>query len=244
MSGLTDIQYPRRRVMRSILHTLSGLAFRTISDIQVYGCENLPKRGPLLVVANHFSFLDPAMLISIVPWPLEFLAGFRMPNAPLWATIFPRLWGTLAVFRGGNSRRALQTAEGVLKRGGIVGVYPEASASATVLRSARPGAAFLAARSGAPILPIGLDGMIDVLPRLKRWQRARVTVRIGSPIGPFSAEEGSEHRNQLNNIGHKIMGSIAELIPPERRGRYADDLALRASASEVDTYPWDGEPEK
>jgi 1-acyl-sn-glycerol-3-phosphate acyltransferase len=243
MADAMMIQYPRRRVMRTILHTLSGVAFRTVSSVQVYGRENMPKRGPLLVVANHFSFLDPALLISIAPWPLEFFAGFRMPNAPLWATIFPRLWGTFTVFRGGNSRRAVQAAESVLKQGGIVGVYPEASASATVLRSARPGAAFLAARTGVPVLPIGLDGLIDVFPRLKRWQRARVTVRIGTPIGPFSAEEGLEHRTQLDNIGHKIMRSIAQLLPPERRGRYADDSALQASASAVDTYPWDNEPE-
>ncbi|MHB1354813.1 MAG: lysophospholipid acyltransferase family protein [Anaerolineae bacterium] len=243
MSSLT-IQYPRRRVIRTILHTFSGMIFRTIADIQVIGRENLPKRGPLIVVTNHFSFLDPALLIGVTPWPLEILAGFRMPNAPLWATIFPRLWGTLAVFRGGNSRRALQTAENVLKQGGIVGIYPEASASAAVLRSARPGAAFLAARTGAPVLPIGLDGMIDVFPRLKRWQRARVTMRIGSTIGPFSPAEGSEQREHLTSIGHTIMGSIAELIPPERRGRYADDQALRASATAVDTYPWDNEPEK
>jgi 1-acyl-sn-glycerol-3-phosphate acyltransferase len=244
MSATIEVHYPRRRVIRTILHTFSGIIFRTIADIHIYGCENFPKRGPLIVATNHFSFLDPALLIGVTPWPLEILAGFRMPNAPLWATIFPRLWGTLAVFRGGNSRMALQTAENVLKQGGIVGIYPEASASAPVLRSARPGAAFLAARTGAPVLPIGLDGMIDVFPRLKRWQRARVTMRIGSPIGPFTASEGSEHRTELEGIGHKIMRSIAELIPPERRGRYADDQALRASATTVDTYPWDNEPEK
>lgn len=244
MSQPAEIVYPRRRVIRSILHTLSGVAFRTVSIVEIIGKENLPRQGPLLVVANHFSFLDPALLVSVAPWPMEFLGGFRMPNAPFWATIFPRLWGYFAVHRGGNSRRALLAAERVLERGGIVGIYPEASSAASILRSARPGAAFLAARTGTPILPIGLDGLIDVFPRLRERKRARVTVRIGNLIGPFTANEGADHRDELTDIGNTIMASIARLLPPERRGKYADDPDLRSQAAAVDTYYYDQNPEE
>ena len=243
MSEPAVYQYPRRRVIRSILHTLSGLAFRTLADTKVYGSENLPRRGPLLVVANHFSFLDPALMVGIVPWPMEFLGGFRMPNAPAWATIFPRLWGYFAVFRGGNSRTALQAAESVLQHSGIVGIYPEAVASAAVLRTARPGAAYLASRTGTPILPIGLDGLVDVFPKLRLRKRARVTVRIGKQIGPFSAADGKEHRRQLDSISNDIMGSIAQLLPEERRGRYSQDIKLRMQAEALDVYQFAQEPE-
>jgi len=239
----TEISYPRRRFMRSILHTLSGIAFRTLTRVEVHGRENLPRVGPLLVVANHFSFLDPAVMVSVAPWPMEFLGGFRMPNAPTWATIFPRLWGYFAVFRGGNSRPALQAAERVLNQRGIVGIYPEAVASAAVLRTARPGAAYLAARTGTPVLPIGLDGLVDVFPQLKLHRRARVTVRIGRMIGPFKAADGANHRRQIENISTEIMNSIAQLLPEERRGRYSQDSALRLQAEALDVYQFDQEPE-
>lgn len=243
MSDSPSIYYPRRQFIRSILHTLSGLAFRTIADIRIEGKDNLPRNGPLLVVANHFSFLDPAIMVSVAPWPMEFLGGFRMPNAPMWATIFPRLWGIFTVYRGGNSRGALQAAERVLQQGGVVGIYPEATSSAAVLRSARPGAAFLAARTGTLVLPVGLDGLIDVLPRFRKCKRAKVTVRIGKPIGPFNAVEAADHRAQLDEISHKMMYAIAQLLPAERRGKYAEDQELRARASALDIYQYDTVPE-
>ncbi|MHB9034970.1 MAG: lysophospholipid acyltransferase family protein [Anaerolineae bacterium] len=243
MAAEIEIPYPRRRVIRAVLHTLSGAAFRVVSNLKIVGQENLPRQGPLLVVANHFSFLDPAMMVSVAPWPMEFLGGFRMPNAPMWATIFPRLWGIFAVYRGGNSRTALLAAENVLRKGGVVGIYPEATSSAAVLRSARPGAAFLAARTGVPVLPVGFDGLVDVFPRLRMRKRAHVTVRIGKLIGPFHSVEGADHRQQLDSIGHVIMQSIAQLIPMERRGRYASDEHLRIQAEALDVYHYDKEPE-
>ncbi|NLV74358.1 MAG: 1-acyl-sn-glycerol-3-phosphate acyltransferase [Chloroflexi bacterium] len=243
MAEATDLVYPRRWVIRKLLHTLANAALRSIADVSVIGRENLPKHGPLLVVSNHFSYLDPAIMISILPWPMEFLGGFRMPNAPMWATLFPRLWGYFAVHRGGNSRAALMAAQKVLKLGGIVGMYPEASASAAVLRSARPGAAFLALRSGVPVLPIGTTGVRDIFPRLRLFQRARVEFRIGAPIGPFNLVPDVPEREQMDALGHEIMQGIATLIPEERRGRYAASLALRAQAAAMDVYEYDHNPE-
>jgi hypothetical protein len=108
-----------------------------------------------------------------------------------------------------------------------------------VLRPARPGTAFLAARTGARLLPMGFDGLIDVFPRLKNGKRAKVRVRIGKPFGPFSATgRGRERRRQLDEIGHTIMRHISELIPPERRGFYSDDPAIREAAKGTEIYPW------
>jgi len=99
---------------------------------------------------------------------------------------------------------------------------------ATVLRPARPGITYLATRSGARILPVGLYGFTDVFPALGHFRRARVTVHIGKPFGPFTATgSGREHRKQLDEIGDEIMRYIAELLPPELRGYYSDDPAIR-----------------
>ncbi|MDH4137505.1 MAG: 1-acyl-sn-glycerol-3-phosphate acyltransferase [Anaerolineae bacterium] len=236
--------YPRRRLIRGLLQRLAHVAFAVLTDLQITGQENLPKGGPLLVVANHFSFIDPVAMVRAAPWPLEFVGGFQMPNAPASVTWIPKVWGYYPVFRGTGSRYALRAAEAVLAQGGVLGIFPEAGSWATVLRPPRPGAAFLAVRTGAPILPMGFDGLPDVFPRLRKGRRARVTVRIGKPLSPFHATgRGRARRQQLEAIGHEIMRRIAELIPPERRGHYSDDQAIRAAAQGSEIYPWADAPE-
>ncbi len=236
--------YPRRRVIRKILRQLTRMAFAALADVQIIGQENLPKNGPLLVVGNHFSFIDPVAVILATPWPLDFLGGFQMPNAPASVTWLPKLWGYYPVHRGAVSRDALRAGEAVLSQGGVLGIFPEAGNWATVLRPARPGAAFLAARTGTPILPIGLDGLLDMFPSLRQGKRARVTIRIGEPFGPFQAQgRGRARRVKLEEIGHKIMQRIAQLIPPELRGHYSDDPAIRAAAQGTEIYPWANAPE-
>lgn len=118
--------YPRRRVLRWALQRVAWAAFGLLTDLHVIGRENLPARGPLLVVANHFSFIDPALMVRVAPWPLEFVGGFRMPNAPAAATLIPKLWGYYAVHRGAVSTEALRAGEAVLSQGGVLGIYPEA----------------------------------------------------------------------------------------------------------------------
>ncbi|MBN1177998.1 MAG: 1-acyl-sn-glycerol-3-phosphate acyltransferase [Anaerolineae bacterium] len=239
-----EFPYPRRRVVRTALHHVAHAALTTLADVQVFGREHFPKTGPLLVVANHFSFIDPVAMVQLVPWPIEFVGGFEMPNAPPSVTWIPKVWGYYPVFRGAYSRYALRAAEAVLKQNGVLGIFPEAGNWATVLRPARPGAAFLAARTGAPILPIGLAGLNDVFPSLRRGRRAKVTLRVGKPFGPFEAGgQGRERRKRLEEIGHRIMEHIAELIPPEKRGHYSDDPAIRAAAQGTEIYPWDESPE-
>jgi 1-acyl-sn-glycerol-3-phosphate acyltransferase len=146
--------------------------------------------------------------------------------------------------RGGGSRYALRGAEAVLKQGGVLGIFPEAGSWATVLRPARPGAAFLAARTGVTLVPMGFDGLTEIFPSLKEGRRAHATVRIGKPFGPFQVTgRGRKRRRQLDEIGHEIMRRIAELIPPEKRGFYSDDPAIREAAKGTEIYPWDDAPE-
>jgi 1-acyl-sn-glycerol-3-phosphate acyltransferase len=236
---MSQFPYPRRRLIRSVLRQLTRLAFATLSDFRLIGQENLPPTGPLIVVANHFHFADPMAVVQATPWPMEFLAGFQLPNAPAVVEWIPSAWGAYRVRRGAASRTAMRASIAVLSQNGVLGIFPEGGSWAQVLRPARPGAAYLAAKSGAPILPIGLDGLVDLLPRLRQGRRATVTARIGRPFGPFSANgRGPAHRQQLEEIGNEMMRHIAELIPPERRGFYSSDPAIRAAAQEASVYPY------
>lgn len=236
--------YPRRRLLRLALRRLAHLAFAVLADLQITGQENLPRGGPLLVVANHFSYIDPVAMVRATPWPIEFVGGFQMPFAPASLTWIPKVWGYYPVHRGSVSRDALRAAETVLAQGGVLGIFPEAGSWATVLRPPRPGAAFLAVQTGARILPMGFDGLTNIFPGLRRGRRARAKVRIGKPFGPFRATgRGRTRRQQLEAVGDDIMRHISELIPSEQRGYYSDDPAIRAAARGTEVYPWADVPE-
>lgn len=230
---------PGRKLVRKILHFLARPAFAVVSKLEVNGAENLPEKGPLIMVGNHFSFVDPVCFVRIAPWEIEFVGGADMPHAPLATRIIPLLWGYHPLYRGTGAKESLKAAEGILRQGGVLGIFPEAGNWATVLRPARPGTAFLASRSIAPLLPIGLVGMNDIFPSLKRGRRARIQINIGKPFGPFKAVgHGQKHREQLDEIGHEIMRHIAALLPPEKRGHYSDDPAIREAAKGTEIYPW------
>ena len=238
------LTYPRRRVIRGILRRLIQVTFAALANLEIEGRENLPEGGPLILVANHFSFVDPVAMIRATPWPLEFLAGFRMPNAPAAVTWVPKLWGVFSVHRGAVSRSALRSAEAVLSQGGVLGIFPEAGNWVAVLRPARPGTAYLAAKSGARLVPMALTGLTDLFPALRRGRRATVRIRIGRPFGPFSVDgRGRARREQLDQLGHQIMHQIARLLPDNLRGHYAENPALRAAARGTEIYPWADEPD-
>ncbi len=239
MEEMREFRYPRRLVIRRVLQALSRATFSLLARLEIIGQENIPRRGPLLVVANHFGYADVAAMVRVAPWPIEFIGGAINPGAPPLASFIPKLWGFFPVHRGTSSRYALRATEAVLAQDGVVAVFPEGGSWATVLRPARPGVAFLAARTGARILPLGFDGLLDIFPSLRQGRRARITIRVGEPFGPFRATgRGREHRRQLDEIGHEIMKRIAQLIPPERRGHYSDDPAIRAAAKGTEIYPW------
>jgi len=231
----SGVVYPRRQAMRWFLRKLAALALHLLGDVKVTGREHLPKEGPVILVANHFHFADPVALLHLSRRQVEFVGGFRFPNAPAIVKFIPSLWGYLPAFRGGYSRSTLKGAASVLEQGGVLGIFPEAGAWADVLRPPRPGAAFLAVESGARVVPVGIDGFTLLF---NKW-RPRLEIRIGAPIGPFSADgAGSERRAELDGIGQEIMLAIAQLLPPERRGIFSEDAGLREAAEAVAAYPF------
>lgn len=236
MSG--KYPYPRRQAIRAVMHVLSIPAFSILTRLEIKGKENLPEKGPFLIVGNHFSFVDPAAVVRIAKWPIEFLGAADPPFAPPAAKFIPKLWGFYKLYRGTGSMEALRAGEAILKQNGILGIFPEGGSWAQVLRPARPGTAYLTTRSGAPILPIGLYGMNDVFP-IHLGKRARITINIGKPFGPFKITgRGRERREQLDEIGHEIMRRIAELLPENQRGHYSNDPKIREAAKGTEIYPW------
>lgn len=240
----TRIKYPRRRFVRGILRGAIAVMLGILGDFVIEGREYLNGGGPLLVVANHFHFLDPVALIRGTRWPLEFVGGAQTPNAPISVRWFASAYGVIPTYRGTGSRMTLKASQSILAQKGVLAIFPEGGSWAHVLRPARPGTAFLATQMNTKILPIGIDGAVGFFSKIKSGKRPTIHLRIGQPFGPFvNADPTRPSREELDNIGETIMRSIAELIPPERRGYYSNDPLVRDAAKGTEIYPWQDRPE-
>ncbi|NIV10669.1 MAG: hypothetical protein GWN62_05060 [Aliifodinibius sp.] len=220
---------------------LAKVLFWLLSDLKIEGEENFPREGPLLMVGNHFSMVDIAAFVRTAPYPIEFIGGAVFANAPRILAFLPRMWGYLPVFRGTGSHFALREAEKVLNNRGVLAIFPEGGSHGRTLRPPRPGTAFLAARTQAKILPIGLVGMDEFFSTWAKFRRPKLIIRIGKPIGPIEVSgRGKDRRKKLDELGTLMMRKIAELIPPDKHGYLSDDPEVRA---QVVDYPWDEKPE-
>jgi len=218
--------YPRRRFIRGLLKAGVALAAGLLTEYKISGKENLPKQGPFLIVGNHFHFIDTIGPIHATKFPFEFIGDMEMPNAPALMKIFPRTWQTLKIEQGTPNFEALRASEAVLAQNGILVIYPEGHTHRPPLGRALPGAAYLAMRSGVPIIPIATysDNHYDILGSLRdKKRRIKIWTNIGPAFGPFklaSAERPS--REEIRESSRIIMSHIANLLPPEMRGEYGE----------------------
>lgn len=213
-----------RRLLRAAAHLLALLLLR----IEVRGREHLPAGGPLMVVANHFGWLEPALLPVLLPYELEYLAADNMYHHPAVGWVLYS-YGAIPVRRGEVDRRALRGASQVLAQGGVLAIFPEGGVRSRSFRTAlippRPGTAYLAVQHGAPVLPVGFSGSgADVFGYWRRFRRAPVVVTIGAPFGPLTAAgHGAVRRQALDEASELIMQRIAALLPERERGPYGGD---------------------
>ena len=156
--------------------------FRTAFRLRVHGTEHVPREGAVLLAGNHTGFLDGPLVYALAPRPASFLAKSELFVGPLARALG---WlGQIPVHRGRPDRTALRTGLDVLAAGGALGVFPEGTRGAGTLEEVSDGLAYLALRSGAPVVPIAVLGPAEALPkgrRLPTW-RAPVHVVFGPPV--------------------------------------------------------------
>lgn len=216
---LHDDWRTKRRILRFLLKTI---AFSFLIKIErVDGLQNIPKSGPAILFFNHIAFVDPIVLVYVVPRYIVPLAKIEVYDYP-FIGIFPQLWGVIPVRREEVDRRAIKRALDVLAAGEILLVAPEGTRNHE-LQPGKEGLAYLASRSGAPVLPVMMEGTpgFPALPFSKRWRQPGVHVRFGRPFR-YRPELKRAGRDQLSKMLDEAMYCLASMIPENRRGVYSD----------------------
>jgi 1-acyl-sn-glycerol-3-phosphate acyltransferase len=152
---------------------------------RVYGLENVPQRGPLVVVANHASDFDPPLLSCCVRRPVSYMAKEELFHVPVLKQAIA-LYGAYPVKRGSADRSAIRAAIHQLEQGWAVGIFLSGTRTPDGrIPEAKLGAAMIASKVQAPLLPVSLWGTEAILPKGSRFPRpVPITVRIGQPIPP------------------------------------------------------------
>ena len=202
-----------------------------VTSQDVVGKENIPRTGALIFTCNHFSIGDPPLLIGILPRRIVWMAKQELFDVPVFGKLY-NMGGFIPVRRFEGDLRAIRRSQDALRRGRVLGMFPEGTRSGGKLGRGEPGTAMIALRTGALVLPAAIWGTEHVrLPR-DLFRRTRVHVRFGEPYRLPSA--GRITRESIAAGTDEIMRRIAELLPAEYRGEYADASA-RSTTAEVRT---------
>ncbi|MBI2138963.1 1-acyl-sn-glycerol-3-phosphate acyltransferase [Candidatus Woesearchaeota archaeon] len=187
---------------------------------KVTGVEHIPQDGNFIIAANHDSYLDhfiiSTLFLRILDKPIHFLAKKELFDTRLkkkfheWADAIP-------IDRQSGGKEGLQRAEQALRQGKIIAIHPEGTRSLTgKLQQGKTGIARLALATGVPVLPVGIVGSFEVLPKGKTFPRAgKIELHIGNPI-LFQGQEGMQNNKKaIRDATTHIMKAIAKLTGEE-----------------------------
>lgn len=198
-----------------------GMLVRIFFRCQVIGRQNIVSKGPLIVVANHPSLVDPPLVGTILKREAFFMAKDGLFRSRLSGWLLKAL-GAFPVNRSQLNRKALKKALEALNSNKVLVVFPEGGRSSNGrMKEALPGAALLASRYGVPVLPIGVVGTEKVASFTSLFRRYRIKVVVGEPFYLPPGKDKTD-REQLTGLTNMIMRRIAELLPEKYHGHYAE----------------------
>jgi len=219
-----------------ILRLVSRFILRIIARIDEQAVDRIPTSGGCLVVSNHLGRLD-AMLAMILPDrdDIIIMVAEKYREYWFWRWMVRKL-DVLWIDRHNPDFRAMREIQRRLKAGMIAAIAPEGTRSATAqLQPGKPGAAYLASKTGVPIIPMAIVGTEDkkVYRRLRRLRRLDITIRAGDPflLPPLPHQNRDEFLQQYTD---EMMCQIAALLPAQYRGVYAEYPRLKELLSTLE----------
>ena len=196
--------------VRALVHGLSKLLWR----IQVVHPERVPASGACVLAPSHRSYLDTPFLACVTRRRIRFMGKAELWKYG-WSGKFLTALGGFPVDRAGADRAALRAAQAALEGGEPLGMFPEGTRrSGPVVEDLHNGVAFLAARLGVPIVPIGIGGSETILARGRKLPKlTKVVMIVGDPIQPPAREPGaSVRRGDVAALTEQLQQAIQNLF--------------------------------
>lgn len=222
VSGAVEITLPRPLYF-SLRAVLRGLA-RAYWRVEVDGAERVPSQGPVIIAPVHRSFMDFVVAAQATKRKLYYMAKDDLWRSERFGRFLEAI-GAFPVDREGTDRLALARAQSVLEHGDALVLFPEGTRrEGQVVEDLHEGAAFLAARTGAPIVPVGIGGTADAMPKGSKMVRpVKVHVVVGEPLpAPPRSELGRVPRSQVHALTEQLRAELQ---------RVYDEASLRADAA-------------
>jgi len=216
MSGSPAPRPPKRwelmayAVVRALVHALCTLLWR----IRVVYPERVPASGACILAPSHRSYLDTPFLACVTKRRIRFMGKAELWKYG-WSAKFFSALGGFPVDRAGADRAALRAAQAALEGGEPLGMFPEGTRrSGPVVEDLHHGVAFLAARLGVPIVPIGIGGSETILARDRKLPKLTpVVVIVGEPIRPAAREAGaSVRRGDVAALTEQLRVAVQKLF--------------------------------
>ncbi len=211
---------PIYRFLRVLVRLVNRVLFRTT----VEGAEQVPLEGPVIIAPVHRSFIDFFVASEVTRRKLHYMAKDSLWRNSLLARILPAV-GAFPVHRDSADREALRRAQQVLDAGEVLILFPEGERrTGPVVEDLHEGVAFLAARTGATVVPVGIGGSASVMPKGSRVPRPRhVHLVVGRPLpAPDRTGEGRVSRSRIHQLTVELKAEIQQLYDRsvEVTGRY------------------------
>ncbi len=232
------------KILKRLIYWGCFLLSKAALRLKIEYMGKLPASGPLILIANHFSWFEAPLLYLYLPYESIWFGAQEVAEHP-FVRLLMRLYHAIPVWRGQVDRQALRQALSTLEHNGVLGIMPEGNIDPDLVETVRagelaahsgsnsrlsgqlirgrPGAAYLAATSGAPVLPIAFIGTEQIQANMRRFRRTSIAMRVGAPFGPVSLPagmRGQARKAALQQIADQMMGEIAALMPAENRGVY------------------------
>ncbi len=211
--------------MQKLAVSVMRPVFKACWRINVVGLDNIPADGPAILAPNHSSVIDSFFLPAVLPRCITFVGKAEYLDDWKTRRLFPAL-GMIPIDRSGgdSSQRALDAAADLLECGQLFGIYPEGTRSRTgFLHRGHTGAARLAVRTGAPIIPVGILGTRRIQPPDASCPKPFLPaeIKFGHPIRAAGSKHVSDTRLRLRQMTDELMFEIRALTGQDYVNTYA-----------------------